>query len=106
MLLFGRLRKEAKIGGQRVTNRFVVPSQEQVVALVANFEGQEEEETLRDRQRGIAEEPPECVLLSQNTLYRRSPLKICEVVGLVGGGRTNRERDTEWYWGYRQSPVS
>jgi len=47
VLLFGRLRKEVKIGGRRMTNRFVVPSQEQVVAWMANFEGQEEEETLR-----------------------------------------------------------
>jgi hypothetical protein len=42
------------------------------------------------RQRGTAEEPPGCVLLSQNTLYRHSPLYICEVVCL--GGRDNEPR--------------
>jgi len=70
----------------------MVPSQEQVVAWVTNFEGQEEEKTLSRRQREIAEEPLACILLSQNTLYRHSPLYICEFVRLVGRGNEPRKR--------------
>jgi len=44
------------------------------------------------RQRGIAKEPPECIPLFQSTLYRRSPLYICEIVRLVGSGHEPRKR--------------
>ena len=43
-------------------------------------------------QRGIAEKLPGCVLLSQNTLYRHSPLYIYEIVRLYGVGDEPRKR--------------